>query len=271
MKRENLFRPFEIIVREYERFPISVHQHTFFELCYIVSGSGTFCSDSCTARFQSGALLLVKPGMEHVYDLAERTCLIYIRFSESYLKPYFTQYESGLLYAAPETMLSGWTEAQQLQLASTASCIMAEIRSSFPDDRLCRWWANCMIQICIGRIRFDMAGKEVVPVNQVEKSLLMMQYIQLHLHRPGLLRLRNLGEQFNMSEKYVGKYFKACSGESLRNYILRCRLLEAEKMLTQTDMTICEIANKLGFTDESHLNHAFKKYKNVSPRAFRKK
>lgn len=119
------------------------------------------------------------------------------------------------------------------------------------------------------RIRSDMAGKETV-AEQERKSMLIMQYIQSHLRQPELLRLKNLGEQFNLSGNYIGKYFKACCGESLQNYIIRCRLLEAERLLAQTDMNISEIAASLGFTDDSHLSHAFKRSKNMTPREFRK-
>ena len=30
MKKENLFHSFEILVREYGKFPMPMHQHTFF-------------------------------------------------------------------------------------------------------------------------------------------------------------------------------------------------------------------------------------------------
>jgi AraC-like DNA-binding protein len=35
-------------------------------------------------------------------------------------------------------------------------------------------------------------------------------------------------------------------------------------------MTVNEIAYEFNFTDESHLNRAFKKYKGVNPTAYRK-
>ena len=269
MKKENLFHSFEILVREYGKFPMPMHQHTFFVLCYIMFGSGIFTSDAYAAEFQSGTLLLVKPGIKHVYELAERTRLIYIRFSEHYLKPYFTHSERELLYYAPETGMSDWNDKEYTQLISMARCIETEDASSFPDIQLCQWWANSIIRICMRRIRSDMAGKETV-AEQERKSMLIMQYIQSHLRQPELLRLKNLGEQFNLSGNYIGKYFKACCGESLKNYILRCRLLEAERLLVQTDMNISEIAASLGFTDESHLSHAFKRSKNMTPREFRK-
>ena len=270
MKKENLFHSFEILVREYEHFPMPMHQHTFFELCYILSGSGSFTSDAYTAEFRSGTLLLVKPGIKHIYELAERTRLMYIRFSEHYLKPYFTLSESELLYAAPEIGMSDWNDKERTQLASIARCIDLEEASSFPDSQLCQWWANSIIRICMRRVQSCMAGREIV-LEQGRKSMLIMRYIQSHLHQPELLRLKNLGEQFNLSGNYIGKYFKACCGESLQSYITRCRLLEAERLLARTDRSVSEIAISLGFADESHLSHAFKKLKHITPREFRKR
>ncbi|RHJ74332.1 AraC family transcriptional regulator, partial [Parabacteroides sp. AM08-6] len=37
-----------------------------------------------------------------------------------------------------------------------------------------------------------------------------------------------------------------------------------------SQMRICEIVEELGFTDESHLNKFFKKYRGCSPSNFRK-
>ena len=161
MKKENLFHAFEILVREYEKFPMPMHQHTFFELCYVAHGSGAFRSDVGTARFGPGAFILVKPGTKHVYELAEQTLLIYIRFSEDYLKPYFTQPECKALYAAPESKMDDWSDKEKMQLASAAKCILAECMSPFPDETLCQWWANGMIRLCVRRIQPSRAGKEV--------------------------------------------------------------------------------------------------------------
>ena len=42
MFKENLYRPFEILLREHETFPLKEHQHSFFEAVYIASGGGKF-------------------------------------------------------------------------------------------------------------------------------------------------------------------------------------------------------------------------------------
>lgn len=45
---------------------------------------------------------------------------------------------------------------------------------------------------------------------------------------------------------------------------------EARSLLGQTDLTIKEIAFRLGFTDPAHFNHFFKKQTDTTPAAFRK-
>ena len=42
MWKENLYRPFEILLREHDDFPIGRHQHSFYEMVYILGGTGDF-------------------------------------------------------------------------------------------------------------------------------------------------------------------------------------------------------------------------------------
>ncbi|WP_431217443.1 helix-turn-helix domain-containing protein [Puia sp. P3] len=48
------------------------------------------------------------------------------------------------------------------------------------------------------------------------------------------------------------------------------RLRLVETRLRYSTMRMSEIVDELGFTDESHLNRVFKKYRGLSPSAFRK-
>ena len=46
MWKENLYQQVEILLREHDEFPIGEHQHSFFEMTYILEGSGDFCADT---------------------------------------------------------------------------------------------------------------------------------------------------------------------------------------------------------------------------------
>lgn len=57
----------------------------------------------------------------------------------------------------------------------------------------------------------------------------------------------------------------------MQQYILNYKIKMVESRLLHSEMRISEIVEELGFTDESHLNRLFKKYKDCNPTDFRKK
>ena len=58
-------------------------------------------------------------------------------------------------------------------------------------------------------------------------------------------------------------------GMTLSAYILSLRLEEAAKLLTQTDLTMKEIARQLSFCDVQHFSKAFQKKYAMRPLAYR--
>ena len=58
---------------------------------------------------------------------------------------------------------------------------------------------------------------------------------------------------------------------SYRSYINDYRLQIIEKRLTVPTITLGQIADEFGFTDESHLNKFFKTHKGIGPKDYRSK
>jgi len=85
-----------------------------------------------------------------------------------------------------------------------------------------------------------------------------------------MLRAEKLSRHCKISLNYLGRYFKKQTGETLQNYIANYKLRLVETRLLHSDMRINEIAYEFNFTDESHLNKAFRKYKGINPTDFRK-
>ena len=60
MWQENLYEPFEILIRERDVFPVDVHRHSFFELVHIVSGNGSLSAFGKTVAYKAGDLFLIR-------------------------------------------------------------------------------------------------------------------------------------------------------------------------------------------------------------------
>ena len=83
--------------------------------------------------------------------------------------------------------------------------------------------------------------------------------------------LKELANKCNVSISTLSHSFKKIVGISVFDYLLSCRIAAAKRYLTKTDLTIGEIVEKCGFTDNSNFSRTFKKLNSISPTAFRNK
>lgn len=97
----------------------------------------------------------------------------------------------------------------------------------------------------------------------------MLTYINENIDKTELLKVENLADVFMMSTTYVSEYFKKQVNMPLREYIIKAKLKLVEIRLLNSDFTLTEIAQELGFTDVSHLSKTFKKYVGTSIREFK--
>lgn len=81
--------------------------------------------------------------------------------------------------------------------------------------------------------------------------------------------LEALAEEYNISPSSLSHQFKKVTGASVMDYLLSCRMASAKKYLTDTHISIGEIVELCGFSDNSNFSRTFKKLNGISPSAFR--
>lgn len=118
-----------------------------------------------------------------------------------------------------------------------------------------RMWENGFI------IENDKSGR-----NTVEKE--MISYIQQSF--TGEISLKEFGEQFHLSEKYVSQYFKEHFHITLSKYVTYLRLEHAKQLLQNSDIPVTEVAMLSGYQNVSYFIRSFKKTYGVSPLKYRK-
>ena len=84
------------------------------------------------------------------------------------------------------------------------------------------------------------------------------------------LSVEEIAKNSNISKNTLYRGFKKEFGMTVRDYITQKRMETAEKLLKNTDLSIEEIADKVGFSTSAYFGSVFKKSKGISPLKFRK-
>lgn len=158
MKKENLFHTCEILVREYDHFPIEEHEHSFFELGYILEGKGIFSTEQEEYGFEGNSFFIVRPHVTHRYRLDTHSKFIYLRFNDAYLDRYFTPYDKDILYSFPSACVSGLPEKDTRLIRLNMECIASEYTAdAFYNIRLGEWWTSSILYICLRNMKHHLA------------------------------------------------------------------------------------------------------------------
>ncbi|WP_316804580.1 AraC family transcriptional regulator [Pedobacter nototheniae] len=275
MLKENLYEPFTIVSKTIDDCGKEGHQHNFFELVYIIAGTGKQCINKNSFCYRTGHLFLITPDDCHSFDIETTTTFFFLRFNDIYLKNSALLTENikrleFILHNAnhqPGCILKNLGDKALVQ--SIVDAILQEYTTKdLYNKELVQQLVNTLIIVVARNIAKYLP--EQVNMGAEEKAMDILQYIQSNIYYPEKLKAEKISNHFNISGAYFGRYFKKHASETLQQYITNYKTRLIEHRLQFSDKRLNEIAGEFGFTDESHFNKFFKKQKGNSPKAYRK-
>ncbi|MCD7746533.1 MAG: response regulator [Lachnospiraceae bacterium] len=97
---------------------------------------------------------------------------------------------------------------------------------------------------------------------------LAVRYVREHYAEP--ISLEDVAEAGNVSPTYMSKLFKSEMQIGFNEFLTQVRLEESEKLLENTNLTVREIAAKVGYPDEKYYSKLFKKNTGIKPTDYRR-
>lgn len=84
------------------------------------------------------------------------------------------------------------------------------------------------------------------------------------------MNITDVADHLNISYSYLSKIFRTRTGVTLTDYLNNIRIEKSKEYLTNTFLSIAEIAEKIGYNNTQSFQRFFKKYLNLTPGDYRK-
>ncbi|MCZ6772000.1 MAG: AraC family transcriptional regulator [Proteobacteria bacterium] len=95
----------------------------------------------------------------------------------------------------------------------------------------------------------------------------MFDYIQCNMEKK--ITLGDLAAEACLSPYHFARAFKTLMGVPPHRYVVEKKLEYGRKLLSDGSLPICEIAQRLGFSSQSHFSRLFKNHFGATPGEYR--
>lgn len=112
----------------------------------------------------------------------------------------------------------------------------------------------------------EACGAEDVNVNDNFKNLL--NYVNTNYNQ--IIYLSDLSKKFYLNSTYICDLFKKVTKMTFTEYLTQLRMEKACEFLNNTEISISEIAEKVGYKDYYHFSRTFKKAYGITPSNYKK-
>ena len=267
-KEKNSFVTFHYVDEDYHRsHPQMIHRHNdVLELLYIMEGGGGYLAGKHEYVVQPGNLVICNAGVFHGEPLAAQA---------KQMVSYCCVLNHVQMPGMPKNTLTGKTESPVLffneerqEIESLYYVLYDLFRKGKGFEAVCGHVARSILELVLLRLRKRNQVNEETHRNNNVLVRDISDYLDEHFMEN--LTLEDLEKEFHVSRFALSHIFKEETGFAPMKYVMMRRIGESQNLLMNTKMSIGDIGEQLGFTDNSHFSNTFKKYIGTTPGAYRK-
>jgi AraC-like DNA-binding protein/uncharacterized RmlC-like cupin family protein len=248
------------------------HFHPEIELVYINYGQGKRHIGNHISYYHDGDLLLIGSNVPH-YGFAGRLTKneseIIVQFLPDFLGSEFLSSiemkEINLLIqkSVQGLSFSGTTKAK-------VGIKLIQLLNLKGFDRLIKFLEILRTLALSKEVEILNAGGMFLEVyaNEHDRMTLIYDYVASNFTE--IIELEKIASAVSMTVPSFCRYFKKVTNKTFTQYVNEYRIVHAQKLLSEQDMTIMEVSLSSGFNNISHFNKKFKLHTQKSPRDYRK-
>lgn len=286
-----------------------MHQHDYFELFYIFDGEVCQIFDHGTFRYQKGDALLMNLNIRHCESSSTVFSGVYLNITPEYLasvlendlildeqlktKPTdgiihrfffsnlkgeekyrrsYLHFSSTLNQPPPESVIPGNAASKHLEAPSCQAELLLDVLSQ--ELLAQKNGVSYMISGLLARFIGVLENPAHYHVTQLDPDASNEDFIYARIRnylteKKGNLSRSELSDALHYHAEYLNQIVKKKTGSSLMQLGRSYRLAEAKRLLIETNNSISDIVQELGYVSRSHFYRFFEKETGMLPLAYR--
>jgi AraC family transcriptional activator of pobA len=249
-----------------------LHRHSYYHILWMTHACGTHIIDFETFEIKYNSVFFLSPGQVHAWSSSVDASGFVMNFSAEFFLQMFPKMEElaefpffhitnsdPVLYLSPE---------QHEELFP----LLQQIETEFNDALLGRYdVVRSFLLILLTKLRrlhkprqTDLALPKSYSLTKRFKLLIEQRFLEFG-------SVQEYASMLLVTERRLNEAVKGSTGRTATQLIHDRIMLEAKRLLAQTDLGISEIAYRLNFEDPAYFCRFFKKQVSLTPGEFRRK
>ena len=247
----------------------SFHYHDSYELYYLYSGERYYFISDRIYHVSKGSFVLINPYEIHKTDVLANSGFdrILIHFKKDQLELFnklninpFLNLENGIHVISLDSQ-------EQLFIEKILGNMLNEYKNyNYMTDCIKLNLVN--ILLFLNNCKPKQQDEGLLSIKQGYKTIFnITAFINNNYYED--ITLDTITTSFFINKYYFSHLFKEVTGFNFIEYLNNIRIKEAKKLLITTNLSIDEIAFKVGYNSNTHFGRVFKKMNGISPLSFR--
>lgn len=244
------------------------HYHDAYEVYFQADGERYMFLDDIGYTLKRGDLVILKPFDIHYME--SRDIEFYERyvmnFSEDMLKCILTEVDIKILFDGISSCIVHLNDEQySLVLEYFKKIQQFKEKGGALSEKLT---ISALFQFISAIKDISKSNETVTSRNTPEEIVRAIEYINNNYKDD--ITLDVMADAVHISKYHFSRLFHKSTGATFLQYLYNVRLVKVHALLTETNISLKDIALKTGFSSSSHLSRIFKQVYGISPQQFRR-
>jgi AraC-like DNA-binding protein/beta-xylosidase len=261
--------PLSISLQSINEYPI--HWHNSLEIIFVLEGTVNVLIESGNYEVLANELEIINCDEAHSIYSKEQSKVLIFHIDPTFFEKYYADMENIYFYTNSSEEGAQQEEKYDVlrKYLSILACEIIQKNENF-DDQIESVLVKLLFHL-INNFHYLNYDDNELKENEVqfERYHRISKYI--YNNYMNKISLQDIADQEYLSSYYLSHQLKDMAGTNFKELLNIVRVDESIKLLLDTDKTISDISEDIGFSHSRYYNKSFKTHYNCTPLQFRKK